>query len=233
MKKFQTHSSKVKLIISFCLLSLFFANAKSYSQELIPYEEPLSSRMEKSRKIVKEAEFIFQGIYLSESIQHTENHNLSIIKTVLLVQHVYKGNLKLGTVILQDEGPVPHSYKEKIIESDGKEYEWLVNVGSTSHNNGPTYTKNRSAIFFCNSKPISNLTNDSIDNKQILSFSEPIQNATINFANYTPYFEFFEMGGLNDIKFKTKSDFHKFLKENDKNIFLPLTGKSKAIQDSI
>ena len=41
------------------------------------------------------------------------------------------------------------------------------------------------------------------------------------------------MGGLNDLKFKMKQDFHKFLQESDTNIIVPLTESERAKRDSL
>ena len=38
---------------------------------------------------------------------------------------------------------------------------------------------------------------------------------------------------MHNLLFTKKTDFHKFLEESDSNIVLPLTGRAKAIQDSI
>lgn len=231
MKKFQTYFCKAKLIIPFCLLSLF--SIRSFSQELIPYKEPLVSRMEKSKNVVQEAEFIFEGIYVSETVQHTENHNLSIVRSKFLVQHVYKGNLKLGTVIIEQRGPVGHIIKEIKKDIYGKEYESITAVSTnlTSHG-APSYSKFKSAIFFCNAKQLSDVVNDSIDNKEILEF--------IPFKPYTIQYDYidskninYELGGLYDLLFKTKTDFFKFLQEAETNISLPIPERVKAIQDSI
>ncbi len=232
MKKFHTYFSKAKLIKHVFLVFLFFANSKSFAQELIPYEEPLASRMEKSKKVVQEAEYIFQGIYVSETVQHTDNHDLSIIKSVFLVQYVYKGNLKLGTVILEEKGSVPHIYTEKRRNPDGTETEWIRGGGSNFHNEGPNYSKDRSAIFFCNEKPLSDAVNDSIDNKQILTFANP-RFSTVEFNYYDTNGKSYDIGGLNNLLFKVKGDFHKFLQESDSSIVLPLTESERAKRDSL
>ncbi len=233
MKQLKNRFSAIGLTF-FLFLLIANSNAKSFAQELIPYEEPLASRMEKSKKIVQEAEFIFEGIYISETVQHTENHNLSIVKSKFLVQHVYKGNLKLGTVIIEQMGPVAHFITEIKKDIYGKEYEWITAVGTnlTSHSRGQDYSKYNTTIFFCNAKQLPDVVNDSIDNKEILEFI-PSKPSTVNFANYNPEFEFFEMGGLHNLLFKTKADFYKFLQESDSTIVLPLTESERAKRDSL
>ena len=231
MKKFQTYFSKVKLIIPFCLFSLFFV--KSFSQDLIPYEEPLASRIEKSKKIAQESEFIFQGIYVSETVQHTDNPSISITKSVFLIQYVYKGDLKLGTVILEHKGTVPHIYTEKRKNPDGTETEWIKGVMPDSHSSSPDYSKYSSAIFFCNAKPLSDAVNDSIDNKQILEFANS-RFSTVNYGGYSElHKKVIALGGLFDLLFDTKDDFHKFLQESDKTIKFPPSASERAVRDSI
>ena len=230
MKKFQTYFSKAKLIIPFCLFSLFFV--RSFSQELILYEEPLTSRMEKSKQVVQNSVFIFQGKFISESVQHTADPNLSIIKTIFQVQYVYKGNLKMGRVMVEREAPVPHWVTEKFIGNDGKEYEMEKGYGFVSHSRSNRFSLTKSAIFFCKLSESTQHSNDSIENKQILEYADA-QYATADFDYYDAKSNMYDVGGLVNLLFKVKADFHKFLQESDSNIVLPLTGRAKAIQDSI
>ncbi len=230
MKKLQTYFSKAKLIIPFCLLSLFFV--KSFSQELIPYEEPLASRIEKSKQVVQESDFIFEATYISQSVQHTDNPSISITKSVFLIQYVYKGDLKLGTVILEQKGTVPHIYTEKRINPDGTETEWIKGVMTNSHSNSPDYSKDKPTIFFCNPKQLSDIVDDSIDNKQILEFANS-RFSTVEFNYYDTNGKRYDLGGLNNLLFKVKGDFHKFLQESDSSIVLPLTESEKAKRDSL
>ena len=230
MKKFQTYFCKAKLIIPFCLFSLFFV--KSFSQDLIPYEEPLASRIEKSKQVVLQSEFIFQGKFISESVQHTSNHDVSIIRIVFLVQHVYKGDLKLGKVILEYNASVGHFITEKQIDINGKEYESRFAVGFTSHSEGPNYSLDKPTILFCNVKKLLEPINDSIDNKKILEFANS-RFSTINYGYNDYKDEKYELGGLENLLFKVKADFNKFLQEGDKTIVLPPSASERAVRDSI
>ena len=228
MKKFQTYFSKAKLIIPFCLFSLFFV--RSFSQELILYEEPLASRIAKSKQVVQESEFIFEGKYVSRSTQSIKNSENSIVTYILKVEHVYKGNLNIGTVQAQWTGPVGGYYKEIIIEN-GKETV-LEMYRDVSHSQGPRFSMSKSSIFFCKAKQLSDYVNDTIYNKQILEFIKA-KSSTVNYDYIDAKNVNYELGGLHNLLFTKKTDFHKFLEESDSNIVLPLIGRAKAIQDSI